>query len=365
MVTKGEFQEFIPIIGNVMPIVTVYLDAIEGGRVEEKYLEAGALVKEGDKILRFGNTDLLLNIMWREAEFFEQSNNLRNTRLLMEQSRLNLMRQLNELEFQIKTQKRIYERQKELADKNLVARQEYEQAKDQYEYYLKQKELSVETFKQDSLFRHIQIEQLQSSLNRMQANLDVVKQKLESLTLHAPISGLLTSLNAEIGESKRPGERLGQIDVLDSFKVRAGIDEYYIARVEIGRTGSGDLSGEPYNLIVKKIYPEVREGRFEVDLYFVVGTPTGIRRGQTLHIRLNLGDLKEAILLTKGGFYQRTGGQWVYVLDKSEGFAYKRKIRIGQQNTQVYEILEGLEPGEKVITSSYDNFGDKDKLILK
>lgn len=364
-VTKGEFQEFIPIIGNVMPIVTVYLDAIEGGRVEEKYLEAGALVKQGDNILRFGNTDLLLNIMWREAEFFEQSNNLRNTRLLMEQSRLSLMRQLNELDFQIKTQKRIYERQKELADKNLVAMQEYEQAKDQYEYYLKQKELAVETFKQDSLFRHIQIEQLQLSLNRMQANLDVVKQKLESLTLHAPISGLLTSLNAEIGESKRPGERLGQIDVLDSFKVRAGIDEYYIARVEVGRTGSGDLSGEPYNLIVKKIFPEVREGRFEVDLYFVGGTPAGIRRGQTLHIRLNLGDLKEAILLSKGGFYQRTGGQWVYVLDKSDGFASKRKIRIGQQNTQVYEILEGLDPGEKVITSSYDNFGDKDKLILK
>lgn len=364
-VAKGEFQEFIPIIGNVMPIVTVYLDAIEGGRVEEKFLEAGALLKEGDKILRFGNTDLLLNIMWREAEFFEQSNNLRNTRLLMEQSRLNLMRQLNELEFQIKTQRRIYERQKELADKNLVAMQEYEQARDQYEYYLKQKELAVVSFKQDSLFRHVQIEQLQSSLARMQANLDVVKQKLESLTLHAPISGLLTSLNAEIGESKRPGERLGQIDVLDSFKVRAGIDEYYITRVEVGRTGSGDLSSEPYNLIVKKIFPEVREGRFEVDLYFIGGTPTGIRRGQTLHIRLNLGDLKEAILLTKGGFYQRTGGQWVYVLDKSEGFAYKRKIRIGQQNTQVYEILEGLEPGEKVITSSYDNFGDKDKLILK
>lgn len=364
-VSKGEFQEFIPIIGNVMPIVTVYLDAIEGGRVEEKYLEAGALVKEGDKILRFGNTDLLLNIMWREAEFFEQSNNLRNTRLLMEQSRLNLMRQLNELDFQIKTQKRLYERQKELADKNLIAQQEYEQAQDQYEYYLKQKELAVETFNQDSLFRHVQIEQLQSSLSRMQANLHVVKQKLESLTLHAPISGQLTSLNAEIGESKRPGERLGQIDVLDSFKVRAGIDEYYIARIEVGRTGSGDLSGEAYNLIIKKIFPEVREGRFEVDLYFQGGTPAGIRRGQTLHIRLNLGDLKEAMLLAKGGFYQRTGGQWVYVLDKSGTFAYKRKIRIGQQNTQVYEILEGLESGEKVITSSYDNFGEKDKLILK
>ncbi|HEX9975397.1 MAG TPA: HlyD family efflux transporter periplasmic adaptor subunit [bacterium] len=364
-VTRGEFQEFIPIIGNVMPIVTVYLDAIEGGRVEEKYLEAGALVKVGDKILRFGNTDLLLNIMFREAEFFEQSNNLRTTRLLMEQSRLNLLRQLNDLDYQIKKQKRLYERQKELAEKNLIARQEYEQVEDEYDYLVKQKELAGETFKQDSLFRQIQIHQLESSLDRMQTNLEVVKKKLEGLTLKAPISGQLTSLNAEIGELKNPGERLGQIDVLDSFKVRAGIDEYYISRVEVGRTGSFDLSGESYNLIVKKIFPEVREGRFEVDLNFIDGTPPGIRRGQTLHIRLNLGDLKEAILLPKGGFYQRTGGQWVYVLDKFGDYAYQRKIKIGQQNTQVYEILEGLEPGEKVITSSYDNFGDKEKLILK
>lgn len=247
----------------------------------------------------------------------------------------------------------------------MIARQEYEQAQDQYEYYLKQKELAEETFQQDSLFRQIQIEQLQSSLNRMQANLSVVKQKLESLTLHAPISGLLTSLNAEIGESKRPGERLGQIDVLDSFKVRAGIFEYYIARIELGRTGSFDLSGATYSLIVKKIFPEVREGRFEVDLNFIDGTPSGIRRGQTLHIRLNLGVLKQAVLLPEGGFYQKTDGQWVYILDKFGDYAYQRKIKIGQHNTQVYEILEGLEPGEQVITSSYDNFGDKDKLILK
>jgi HlyD family secretion protein len=364
-VSKGEFQEFIPIIGNVMPIVTVYLDAIEGGRIEQKFLEAGALVKVGDKILRFGNTDLLLTIMWREADFFEQSNNLRTTRLLMEQNRLNLLRQLNDLDYQIKKQKRLFERQKELVEKNLIARQEYEQVEDEYEYLLQQKELALETFRQDSLFRQIQIQQLESSLDRMQANLEVVKKKLESLTLKAPISGQLTSLNAEIGESKNPGERLGQIDVLDSFKVRAGIDEYYIARVEVGRTGSFDLSGESYNLVVKKIFPEVREGRFEVDLNFIDGIPPGIRRGQTLHIRLNLSDLKEAILLPKGGFYQQSGGQWVYVLDKSGDYAYQRKIKIGQQNTQVYEILEGLEPGEKVITSSYDNFGDKDKLILK
>jgi len=364
-VEKGPFQEFIPVIGTVLPIKTFYLDAMEGGRVEEVYIEAGSLVHEGDKILKLANTNLLLDIMYREAQLYEQSNNLRNTRLLMEQKRLNLRRELMELNYQIQKQGRIFKRSEILAEKNLISQQEYEQTKDEYEYLLKRKALALETQKQDSIFRQVQIKQLEASMKRMQTNLDLVREKLENLVIRAPISGQLTSLNAEIGESKSPGERLGRIDVLEGFKVRAAIDEHYIARIEIGRTGTFDLAGKSYKLIVRKIYPEVREGRFEVDMEFDGAFPQGIRRGQTLHIRLELGELSEAVLLPRGGFYQKTGGQWVYVLDKSGEFATKRPIRLGRQNPRVFEVLEGLEPGERVIISMYDSFGDMDKLILK
>lgn len=364
-VTKGPFQEFIPIIGNVRPIMTFYLDADEGGRVDHKYVEAGAYITVGDTILRLTNTNLILNIMQREAELFRQSDNLRATRLQMEQYRLNLLSELNELDYRSKRLKRLYERNKVLKDQNLISDQQFDEIQDEFEYISKRRNLAIETFKQDSLFRRAQIEEMNSSLKRMTSNLEIAKQKVENLTIKAPIAGLLTSLNAEIGESKSAGERLGQIDVLDSFNVRAGIDEHYIARVEIGRLGRFDLSSTTYKLEVERIYPEVRDGRFEIDMDFIGAPPPDIRRGQTLHIRLDLGDLTEAILLPTGGFYQSTGGQWVYVLDQSEGFAIKRKIRINRNNTQAYEIISGLEPGEKVITSSYDNFGNKDKLILK
>lgn len=365
-VARGPFQEFIPVTGNVLPIRTVYLDAVEGGRVEKIFIEAGNMVKEGDKILQLANTNMLLDIMYREAQFFEQSNNLRNTRVLMEQSRLTLRQQLNDQTYQLQRLKRLYERAVELREKNLVSQQEFEQAKDEYEYRLKQKELAFESFKQDSLFRSIQIEQLESSLQRMQANLDLTKQRLESMTLRAPVSGQLTSLNAEfIGEMKTTGERLGQIDILEGFKVRAGIDEHYLPRISVGLPAEFDFAGKTYNLISKKVFPEIRDGRFDVDMEFQNETPEGIRRGQTLHIRLELGDLAEALLLPRGGFYQKTGGQWVYVVDQSGSFAVKRNIKLGRQNPQVFEVLEGLEPGEQVVTSSYDSFGDIDKLVLK
>jgi len=364
-VARGPFQEFIPVTGSVLPIKTIYIDAIEGGRVEKKFIEAGAFVKENDNILQLANTNLLLDIMFREAQFFEQSNNLRNTRLLMEQSRLNLRQQLNDQEYQVQRLKRLNERAAELREKNLISQQEFEQTRDEYEYRRRQKDLAIESFKQDSLFRQIQVEQLESSLQRMQANLDVTKQRLESMIIRAPVTGQLTSLNAEMGESKAPGQRLGQVDVLDGFKVRAGIDEHYLPRINLDQTGEFDFAGQTYALITKKVYPEIRDGRFDVDLEFQGKEPEGIRRGQTLHIRLELGDLSEAILLSRGGFYQKTGGQWVYVLDGSGDYATKRSIKLGRQNPQVFEVLEGLEPDEQVITSSYDSFGDIDKLILK
>lgn len=365
-VTKGPFQEFIPVTGTVIPLQTVYLDAVEGGRIEKTFVEAGNMVNEGDKILQLENTDLLLDIMFREAELFEQSNNLRNTRLAMQQNRLNLKTQLLELDYQIQRLKRQHERSKVLLQKDLISQQEFEQVKDEYDYRIKSRELAIESFKQDSLFRKTQIEQLEASLQRMQSNLVVVKQKYDNLTIRAPITGHLTSLSAEfVGEIKSPGERLGQIDVLEGFKVRAGIDEHYLARINVGLKGEFDFAGKTYKLISNKVYPEIRDGRFNVDLEFVGEEPKGIRRGQTLHIRLELGELSEAVLLTRGGFYQKTGGQWVYVLDASGDFATRRRIRLGRQNPQVFEVLEGLEPGEQVITSTYDSFGDNDKLILK
>lgn len=364
-VSRGPFQEFIPVTGNVVPIKTVYLDAVEGGRVETKFIEEGTLVQKGDRILKLDNTNLHLDIMYREAELFQQINNLRNTRLDMERTSLNLQTQLVELDFKLREAKRMYERNKMLFEKNLISRLEYEQSQDEFQYLARSRELTIKTHHQDSLFRVSQIQQLESSVKRMQENLEIIKTKLENLVIKAPITGQLTSLNGEIGESKSPGERLGQIDVLDSFKVRVDVDEHYIARIEIGKGGSFEFAGQSYDLEIRKIYPEVLNGRFGVDMYFTDDVPQGIRRGQTLHIRLALGDLSEAILLARGGFYQKTGGQWVYVIDKSGDFAVRRPIRLGRQNPQHFEVLEGLQPGEQVITSSYDTFGDNDKLVLK
>jgi len=364
-VQRGPFQEYIPVMGNVLPIYQFYLTAEEGGRVEEIFLEAGSFVKKGDSIIKLANTNLLLDIMWREAELFQQSNNLRNTRLSMEQYRLQLNQQLAQIESQLLQQKRTYERYKELAKDNLISRHEFELAEDQYGYLQTKKDLTVESQKNDLEFRQGQIEALELSLRRMQDNLAIVKQKQENLIIKAPITGHLTALDAEIGQSKTPGQPLGQIDVLEGVKVRTAIDEHYIARVEEGRKGEFDFAGGSYSLVVRKIYPEVKEGKFEVDMEFEGNDPEDITRGQTLHIRLELGDISEAILLARGGFYQTTGGNWAYVVDESANVALKRAIKLGRQNPQVFEVLEGLNPGEKVITSSYESFGNMDRLVLK
>lgn len=364
-VTRGPFREYIPVSGAIIPVKTIYLDAIEGGRVSKRFVEAGTLVEKDDPILELENTNLLLDIMFREAELYQAANNLRNTRLAMEQNRLQLQGELLDMDYRLKTLQRQYKRNKELAEKNLIAREEYEKSYDEYNYYNKRKSLAIESYKQDSLFRKVQIGQLEASLQRMQKNLNIAKQKLDNLVLRAPISGQLTALNAEIGESKAPGERLGQVDVLDGFKVRAAIDEYYLPRINLRQMGEFDFAGQTYRLQVDKIYPEIKDGRFDVDLQFGGRQPQGIRRGQTVHIRLELGDQTESVLLPRGGFYQKTGGQWVYVLAEDGRTAVKRKIRPGRMNPRVFEILEGLQPGERVITSSYDNFGDNDKLVLK
>jgi len=364
-VFEGPFQVYIPLSGTVLPIKTVYLDAIEGGRVEKVVREAGSFINKGDTILHLTNTNLLMNIMYREAELFEQRNNLRNSRLAMERNSLTLEAELAALDYRISVAERKHNRNQKLLERELIPKEEFEDSRDEFKYLVKQRDLTVKTQYQDSIFRNQQIEMLEQSVERIQANLDFVRENLENLILRAPVSGQLTSLDADIGQSKREGERLGQIDILDGFKVRAEIDEYYIARLEVGLPGNFELAGETYRLNVTKIYPEVRDGRFAVDMEFIGPPPEDIRRGQTVHIRLALGDLSECLQLPRGGFYQNTGGNWAYVLDKSRDVAVKRDIRLGRMNPKVFEVLEGLNVGEKVITSSYDNFGDVDKIVLK
>jgi len=368
-VEKGPFQEFIPIIGNVLPQYTHYLDASEGGIVEMKYVEAGTRVQKGDKILKMTNTNLLMTLLNNEAQINRASNDLRTTRLQIEQNRLALQQQRSDAEYNLDNFKRAYERNKVLFEKELISKQEYENSKASYEYWAERHRLTIESQEKDLQFREEQIKNLEISVNQMQQNLDILKQQLENLTIKAPLSGYLTALNVEIGQAKSPGNRLGQIDDVEGFKVEAEIDEHYINRVAEGKVGNFSLPGESddkeHELVVKKIYPEVNAGRFKVDLYFTGKEPAGIKRGMSLHIKLQLSEASEAILLARGGFYQTTGGNWAYVLDKSGDYAFKKTIRLGRQNPQFFEVLEGLNPGEKVITSSYENFGDMERLVLK
>ncbi len=364
-VIRGEFQEYVPFTGTVVPVSTHYLDAVEGGRVDTVYLEAGTFVERGDEILELVNTSLLMDVMYREAEIFQQSNNLRNTRLTMERQNLEMQRQLLELEHGIRMQRRIVESNVSLAEKNLISSREFEESKDELLYLERKLELTRETQRQDSTFRAAQIKQLEASLERMEANLELVKQNMEDLVIRAPVTGHLTSLNAEIGESKKKGERLGQIDILDGFKVRVPIDEYYISRITTGLGGTFDFSGDTYRLRIAKIYPEVVEGRFEVDMDFEGTEPAGIRRGQTLRIKLELGDLSEAVMLETGAFFVSTGGRWVYVLDETGDSARRRDVHLGRRNIEYFEVLDGLEPGERVIVSAYESFGKADRLVLK
>ncbi len=364
-VKKDYFLDNITITGTVQPIVTVYLDALEGGRVEEILIEEGTDVKEGDTILKLSNTNLHMSIMNREAELADQMNNLRSTRLSMEQNKLDLKKQLLENRYLLTNAKREFEQAKALHEKNFISPEEFREAEDDYRYLQQKLNLVIETQKQDSLFRQVQIEQLEDSVERMEENLRLVRTKLENLNVKAPVNGQLAWINAEIGEAKSEGERLGQINILDSYKIRAEIDEHYISRVVRGLRGDFEFDGEDYELQLTKIHAEVNDGRFDVDLTFKDDLPPKMRIGQTFRVKLELGEPRMGILIPRGGFFQTTGGQWIFVVDESGEYAVKRDIRINRQNSKYYEVSEGLEPGEKVVVSSYDNFGDVDKLILK
>jgi HlyD family secretion protein len=363
-VARGEFQEYVPITATVVPLTTHYLDASEGGRVEEIYREAGSVVERGDEILRLANTNLLLDIMYREAELFQQSNNLRNTKILMEQNRLQMRRELLEIDHEIAAQRRITVGYEELRKDDLISRQAFEDARDRLAYLAERRKLVLAAQEQDELFRASQVEQLEASLRRMQTNLDVVKQNLDSLVVRAPIAGQLTALDAEVGQAKARGERLGQIDVLDRFGLQAAVDEYYIARIDPDLHGTFTLGERTWGVRVEKVYPQVVQGRFRIDLRFEGNEPEALRRGQTVRMRLELGDPCQAVLLPNGPFHRTTGGRWAFVVDPSGDEAVRRDIDLGRQNARYLEVLGGLEPGEQVVVSPYDFFGDAERLVL-
>ncbi|MCJ7811791.1 HlyD family efflux transporter periplasmic adaptor subunit [bacterium] len=364
-VEEAPFQEFIPVTGTVIPIQTVYLDAVEGGQVEKIHLESGSFVEKDDIILTLVNARQSLELQTHETNLIREKNNLRSKYIEIERNRAQHQSNLLDLDFQIKTKKRLFERYSDLYPKGGISLKEYEDAKDDYEYYTQKRALTVQNYKQDSLLQNIQIDNSLISIKQLEQSYELARMNSRNLIVKAPVSGQLTSLIPEPGESVMSGERIGQIDVLDGFKVRVNVDEHYITRIQVGQVGEATYSGQTYRLVIRKIYPEVVGGLFEVDMEFEVGGPEAIRRGQTLQIRLELGDLSNAILMARGGFYQKTGGQWVYVLDPSGSNAVKRSIKLGRQNPQFFEVLEGLVPGDRVITSSYDTYGDIDKLILK
>lgn len=364
-VDRGVFDEFIVVTGVVQPLRVYRLDAIEGGYVAQKFLDGGATVKQGDPILRLENQRLMLDFVNRETEMYDLINNLENTRIRLRQDKFTLKRALSELDYQIQQAKDEYERNKKLVADKVISEQEFTRSRITHERLVQQREIEIENQKFQEETSLVQIKQLEGTLDRTKVNLNMMKQSLENLYVKAPVSGLLSRVDVEIGSSITSGQNIGQIDDINGFKMRVEVDEHYIARIFPGLEGSFEFNGKSHKLTVSKVYPEVRNGRFEVDMTFDVRIPDGIRRGQSVPVRLQLGKPAEAILLPTGGFFSDTGGSWVYVLSESGGKASKRNISLGRKNPQFFEVLSGLEPGEMVITSSYENFGEKDILNLQ
>lgn len=363
--SEGWFNDYITVIGQVEPITTIYLDAIEGGRVEERLIEEGNMVREGDIILRLENRQLYQTILNSEAALAEKENYLRNTRISFETELIQSKRNILDNEHRLNRSKRTWQQYEQLIKEDLIAREDYLQAKENYEYEVSLLEINKLKARNDSLIRMTSMQTLEIDLAKMREMFHLVRERLDHLNVRAPVDGQLGMLDAEIGQSIGQGQRIGQINVLTNFKVVAQIDEHYIDRVRHDLTANFDRSGSDYQLSVRKVYPEVRNGQFKIDLVFEGEKPDNIRTGQTYHIRLELGQPEKAILLPRGGFFQSTGGQWVFVLDNDGVTATKRSIRIGKQNPQYYEVLEGLQPGEKVITSGYEMFGKNERLVLK
>jgi HlyD family secretion protein len=363
-VTSGEFDDYIPIRGQVAPLKTVYLDAIEGGRVEAKHVEDGALVEVGDLIVELSNSFLQLDVIAREADVSEQLNNLRNTELALEQNRLTHKRNLVDINYNIIRLGREIDRLKPLVAKEMVDEGSVERLQDEYDWYVARRDVTLESQRTDERLQKSQMEQLRIAGEQLKKNLLVAQRNLDSLGVRAPVSGKLTAFDLEVGQALSRGDNVGQIDDPDHFKVKANIDEYYLGRVDLEQTATILKSNEEYVLTVKKIYPQVQNGTFEVDLVFTGREPDSIRRGQTLQLNLELGSPTETLMIPNGAFYQDTGGNWVFVVSPDGQKAIRRNVRLGRRNLRFIEVLDGLENGEQVITSPYTNFLDMDRLEL-
>lgn len=364
-VVKGLFNDYMRVNGQVLPIRTVQLSAMEGGMVAEKIVEEGAMVEQGEVIVRLTNPMLNLSILDSEAQLAEKQNFLRNTLLDMEQNRLSLKKDQLQFDIEVGRQKRRFEQYERLYGEKLVSREEYLQAKEEYELILNKRDIVVESRKQDSIYRNVQVRQLEESLDNMQRNLVLVRQRGEDLNVKAPVSGQLGLLDVEIGQSISAGTRIGQINVLSDFKVEASIDEHYIDRVREGLNAIFERQDKNYALRVRKVYPEVRDKQFKTDFVFEGERPDNIRTGQTYYINLQLGQPVDAVLIPRGAFYQSTGGQWIFVITPDGKKAVRRNVQIKRQNPMYYEVTSGLEPGEEVVISSYERFADAGELILK
>ena len=361
---KGEFNDYIRISGRVQPMTTIQLSPQEGGIVEKILIEEGSPVKAGDAILVLNNDNLDLDILNSEAELAEKENILRNTQIQMEQQKLDVRQ--NELEYgiQVDRLKRAYEQQRALYEDKLIAKEDYLKAEEDYMLAQQKYELIRERSKQDSLYRGTQIDRMEESLENMILNMSMIRHRKENLIVRAPIDGELGLLDVVLGQSIASGTKIGQINSVGIYKVEALIDEHYIDRVVAGLEATFERQGETYSTVIRKVYPEVRDGKFKADFKFDGEQPDNIRSGQTYYLNLQLGQPEEAVIIPRGTFYQKTGGKWIYVVNKDGNKAVKREIRIGRQNPQYYEVLEGLEPGEKVITSGYDTYGDSDVLVF-
>ena len=361
---KGEFNDYIRISGRVQPMTTIQLSPQEGGIVEKILIEEGSPVKAGDAILVLNNDNLDLQILNSEAELAEKENILRNTQIQMEQQKLDVRQNVLEYGMNVDRLKRSYEQQKALYEDRLIAKEDYLKAEEDYNLALQKYRLMTERSRQDSLYRGTQINRMEESLDNMQLNMQMIRKRKSNLIVKAPIDGELGLLDVVLGQSIAAGTKIGQINSVGLYKVEAQIDEHYIDRVVAGLEATFERQGETYSTVIRKVYPEVRDGKFKADFKFDGQQPDNIRSGQTYYLNLQLGQPEEAVIIPRGTFYQKTGGKWIYVLSKDGGKAVKRVIRIGRQNPQYYEVLEGLEPGEKVITSSYDTYGDSDVLVF-
>lgn len=363
-VSQGEFNDYIRVSGQVQPMTTIQISPQEGGIVQEIVTEEGSRVKAGDVIVRLSNDNLDLQILNSEAELAEKENILRNTLISMEQQKLSLKQDKLQLQTEVARLKRKYEQNKALYEDKLIAREDYLISREDYELAAGKLELVIDRAEQDSLYRSVQILQMQESLENMRRNMLMIRHRKENLTIKAPIDGELGLLDVVLGQSISAGTKIGQINNLDSYKIEAQIDEHYIDRVTAGLAATFQRQNDSYGAVIRKVYPEVRDGKFKADFKFEGETPENIRSGQTYYLNLQLGQPENAVLVPRGTFYQKTGGKWIFVVSLDGGKAVRREIRIGRQNPQYYEVIEGLNPGEKVITSGYDSFGDNEVLVF-